>query len=701
MPVFRIPPYYDFTQSTSPVTFTIPTYLGGNGYPYLIGSRYADKLTGSSGTDQIDGWFGNDQIYGGGGNDILSGGDGYDLIYGGEGSDLVFGGNQDDTIYGENGDDALNGDAGNDTVYGGNGRDYLFGGAGMDMLSGDADADYLDAGADDDTLYGGDGDDLLLGADGWDNLSGGAGNDYLDGGTGYNWLSGGAGADLFNGGVGIDEIRGDDTQLYPWFVTNSADTVRYLNSSAGVTITLTTVSYWQQYQDPFTGNYRTFYVIEGRGSGTTGDAAGDTYYSIENIEASRFDDVITGNSFDNTFLGFDGNDRLDGGDGADTLHGGFGDDTVYGGNGNDVLRGGGILTRDVTMRSLPTWPVNPPSTLAPNISDISNVDIRQWMHEDGNDYLNGGAGDDQIFGGSGDDTLIGGNGLNHMYGGDGNDFIVAGKDADVIDGDERYESLPSGSLNVTGWAEFNALASDAFGSDTVSYAGSETGVTVIFSEYFTDFNINVDLGGGLMAYTWLATIRTTATGVGGNAAGDTLFSIENVIGGGGNDTIVGTANVANRFEGGSGNDLLDGGGGGRDTLIGGGGYDTMSGGTGVDTYIYNGVYDAQASITYAGGAIPIGTAVDSIRKFTSGQDIIDLRLVDAVEQSWWQDDAFTVVGGFSGRAGELLIQDFAANAAGGASYAVAGDTNGDGRADFLIQVDTTLASKLTATDFLL
>lgn len=66
---------------------------------------------------------------------------------------------------------------------------------------------------------------------------------------------------------------------------------------------------------------------------------------------------------------------------------------------------------------------------------------------------------------------------------------------------------------------------------------------------------------------------------------DTRSLIENVIGGSGNDKIIGNVS-ANRLAGGQGNDSLDGGLG-DDTLIGGAGADTLNGGTGYDWVTYD------------------------------------------------------------------------------------------------------------------
>ena len=85
-------------------------------------------------------------------------------------------------------------------------------------------------------------------------------DDTLLGGAGDDILIGGAGADSLDGGTGND-------------------TADYSSASAGVTADLTTPS------------------------NNTGDAAGDTYTSVENLTGSGFNDTLTGDANDNIFNG--------------------------------------------------------------------------------------------------------------------------------------------------------------------------------------------------------------------------------------------------------------------------------------------------------------------------------------------------------------------------------------------------------------
>jgi Ca2+-binding RTX toxin-like protein len=101
--------------------------------------------------------------------------------------------------------------------------------------------------------------------------------------------------------------------------------------------------------------------------------------------------------------------------------------------------------------------------------------------------------------------------------------------------------------------------------DSADYSASGTGV-------------NVDLGTGQAA--------------GGDAEGDKLISIEDLIGSAHADVLTGNAG-ANRIDGGAGDDTLRGGAG-DDVLKGGAGADVLDGGDGIDTVDYSG---ASTSVT--------------------------------------------------------------------------------------------------------
>lgn len=191
--------------------------------------------------------------------------------------------------------------------------------------------DVIHGTAANDTIHGGDGNDVVLAGGGDDTIYGDAGTNLLWGNDGNDTFVGGPGVDSFAGGAGIDTVRYDST------------------ATSGVHVDLT--------QNVASG----------------GDAAGDTFNSIENLIGTRFNDTLIGNAAGNHLSGGDGNDVLYGQAGDDTLEGGWGDDTLFGGAGNDVLQGG--IGHD-----------------------------RMWGN-DGNDTFKGDNGMDVIDGGAGIDTV--------------------------------------------------------------------------------------------------------------------------------------------------------------------------------------------------------------------------------------------------------------------------------------------------------
>ena len=64
------------------------------------------------------------------------------------------------------------------------------------------------------------------------------------------------------------------------------------------------------------------------GTGTGGDAQGDTIGSIENITGSSHDDTLVGNGGANVINGGAGDDSIDGRSGDDEIDGGTGFDTL-------------------------------------------------------------------------------------------------------------------------------------------------------------------------------------------------------------------------------------------------------------------------------------------------------------------------------------------------------------------------------------
>ncbi|WP_432288653.1 tandem-95 repeat protein (plasmid) [Aminobacter sp. BA135] len=160
-----------------------------------------------------------------------------------------------------------------------------------------------------------------------------------------------------------------------------------------------------------------------------------------------------------------------------------------------------------------------------------------------------------VAGTSSGETIVAGSGSDTINAGSGDDWLIGGSGADTLNGEG--------------------------GTDTAVYRDSAAGVTV----------------------------TVNGSGIGGDAQGDTLSGIENLMGSNFADTLTGDGS-ANILYGLDGDDILSGAGG-ADILDGGSGADRMTGGSGGDTFVIS--------------ADAIGAINDVITDFNPGQgDQIDL-----------------------------------------------------------------------------
>ncbi len=323
----------------------VENLLGSNGNDTLGGSTWNNSIVGGNGDDWLGGYDGDDTLSGGLGADHHNGGGGNDWVsysnadsavqvfmdnasantgeavgdsywdvenlLGSNGNDTLGGSTWNNSITGGKGDDWLGGYSGNDTLSGGLGADHHNGGGGSDWVS-YADADsavqvFMDNASantgeavgdsywDVENLLGGNGNDTLGGSTWSNSITGGNGDDWLGGYSGDDTLSGGIGADHHNGGGGSD-----------W--------VSYADASNSVSA-----------------------ALDDAGS-NSGEAAGDSYWDIENIMGSTHNDTLQGSTASNRIEGNDGNDGLYGHSGDDTITSGAGADYLEGGGDNDVFR---------------------------------------------------------------------------------------------------------------------------------------------------------------------------------------------------------------------------------------------------------------------------------------------------------------------------------------------------------------------------
>ena len=122
--------------------------------------------------------------------------------------------------------------------------------------------------------------------------------------------------------------------------------------------------------------------------------------------------------------------------------------------------------------------------------------------------------------------------------------------------------------------------------------------------------------------------------------------------------------------------------------VGGAGRDSLKGEAGGDVFQFAALADTGNS----------SSTRDKITDFTAGQDAIDVAMLDA-DSSADGNQTFGFIGTamFGGAAGELRFQQPAATATAGAKTIVSGDLDGDGFADFQIELSGLVL--LSAADF--
>ncbi len=361
--------------------------------------------------------------------------------------------------------------------------------------------------------------DHVVGSPAGNTLHGNDNRNWLIGGAGNDWFDGGGGADIFNAGAGVD-------------------TLSYARRLTPVTLTLPDA--------------------DAATEAGEGDLVGP---DIENVVGGSASDTIVGNSADNLLQGGPGGDVLDGGGGVNTvsytdrfnrlsvtlpepgatsagtgdgdslrnfdrllggpsggewrgnsranvLWGGAGDDVLDGGGGADVVIGG--AGRDTLSYARHT------------------ADVTATLADTGVSTNNGAAGEGDIVvadvedltGGAGNDTLVGNTQANRVDGGPGNDAIDGGAGDDTILGGAGGDRLRGGP-----------------GTNTVSYADHTQPVDVALPEP----------GAFTTVYE-------------GTGASDELREFTHVIGGSGDDVLIGNSQT-NVLTGGPGNDRLYSGGG--------------------------------------------------------------------------------------------------------------------------------------------
>jgi serralysin len=421
--------------------------------------------------------------------------------------------------------------------------------------------------------------------------------------------------------------------------------------------------------------------------------------TIENASSGSGNDKLTGNAANNVLEGNGGNDFLylwfGGGD--DTALGGAGNDAIFFGNtfnSADVVRGGAdtdVLVLQGAYGAL---------TLTANVTEIEGISLLAGSNttfgEPGTnryDYsittndanfaaglqvrVNGASlldGEDFIFNGSAETdakfVVYGGKGKDTLTGGLGNDIFFLAEDrfatGDTVNGGAGYDGM---FLRGNYTIDFNAPG----------YTGLFTNIENLTLTSATDERYARG-GGTEFDYNLILSNAIVKPGETLTVSGTILKANETMI----LDASQETDGLLRLF-GGKADDILKGGGQ-NDLIHGNLGADQLTGNGGADTFLYQATAESTAG------------SVDQILDFAAGTDKIELTKIDANTLAAG-NQAFTWIGanafGGSGAdsAGQLrAYQD-------GANWFVEGDTNGDGLADLVIQLNVT-GGPLTQGDFL-
>ncbi|HVL96251.1 MAG TPA: Calx-beta domain-containing protein, partial [Solirubrobacteraceae bacterium] len=243
------------------------------------------------------------------------------------------------------------------------------------------------------------------------------------------------------------------------------------------------------------------------GAGTDTVSYGETRFAALNV-------TVGGGGADGSFAEADEihAEVLEGGRGDDVLTDAAGTTKILGGAGNDAITGGaGANVLDGQFGNDTIDGLGGDDAITGGPDNLPNFvpDADTLTGGAGNDYVHGGSHADTVDGGAGDDFgLWGGAGVDQIRGGDGNDQLIPGPGDDPV-------------------------VSGGNGTDRLRY----------------------DLG---FADTVGATVNLAAGTATRGGETDTLQSIENVNGGGGDDLLIGTDGV-NDFVTGAGADVVKGG----------------------------------------------------------------------------------------------------------------------------------------------
>jgi Ca2+-binding RTX toxin-like protein len=379
------------------------------------------------------------------------------------------------------------------------------------------------------------------GNEGQDDISGVGGNDILNGNGQDDLLNGGTGNDIINAGAGNDTIAytvGDGadtvdggTGTDQWLINGTAgnDTLNLVSNGTALTsVAGGTASNVEAIRVDLGGGSDTLSFV-----GSTTDLTINLGGAIPGLTSYTGVENAIGGSGDDTLMGAAGV--------VNVLDGGLGNDIFLVHDSNDIVtEAAGAGTDEVrsfaTSYTLTDLDVE-------NLAFFGTGNFTGTGHAGAN-VITGRTGADTLNGMGGNDTLDGSLGNDTVNAGDGNDTVnyTIGQGSDIVDGGNGFDRL-----NFLGTAAPNTL--------NVVYNG--TALTSVSGTTFANVEQFVaDLGTGVDTLNYSTTANLTVNLGLGQANGFTFVGgVENVLGGSGNDMLIGAAGVINSLNGGAGNDV--------------------------------------------------------------------------------------------------------------------------------------------------
>ncbi|EPY02797.1 hemolysin-adenylate cyclase [Magnetospirillum fulvum] len=613
-----------------------------SGIATIIGSTSVDTFIGGTAA-------GSATMFGGGGADWIS----YQYLAGGTGVtvDLLNNSNNSGAAANDrtNGIENVIGSSYADLFYADGETNSFIGGSGNDVVSyvrsgvltgmvidqtggnhgtGFAANDYYSS---IETIAGSQYDDTFIGgtASVLATMDGGVGSDWVD----YEYVSGASGAtvdltnSLNNGGAAVNDrltnvenIKGTanadlfyaSTAVNSFVGNGGLDTVSYARAGSAVTVDQTGGNHGSGYGsgDSYSGIATivgsaaddTFIGGTGAGSATMDGATGLDWVDYEYVSGASGVTVDLTDSLNNN--GAAVNDRLSG---IENIKGTANADLFYASAAANSFVGNGGLDVVSYARA------------------ASAVTIDQTAGNHGGGYASGDSfsGIATIVGSAAADTFIGGTGAGSatMDGAAGSNWV-----------DYRYLTGGAGvTVNLVSHVNGGAAANDKLTNIENVYG------SIYADTFVADGAGNSFVGNGGADWVSYAALTDTSRGVtvdlsnnannAGSSALDRLSNVENIIGSGGNDRLIGDA-FNNTFVGGLGADYFDGGSGGLDVVT----YASSSAGLSIDlTGGGHGTLEAQGD-----SFVRIATIVGSAQAdtFMSGTGTASLTMSSGGGADW-------------------------------------------------------------------